>query len=162
MSKSKKWTVLCLALVMLLALDAAITWKLAMHHVESTVQAEPAARMEAVDPLDQFRLEREQLRARQEAQLNDIVHGDKTDAQTVHQAQAQLMSLIERAEQELTLEGILQGRGFADAVVSVGERSCNVLLRQESVTQQESAVILELVMRETGLTGGNVKIIPVK
>ena len=72
------------------------------------------------------------------------------------------MSLIERAEQELTLEGILQGRGFADAVVSVGERSCNVLLRQESVTQQESAVILELVMRETGLTGGNVKIIPVK
>ena len=26
----------------------------------------------------------------------------------------------------------------------------------------ESAVILDLVMRETGLTGGNVKIIPVK
>ena len=107
-------------------------------------------------------MEREQLRARQEAQLNDIIYGDKSDAAAIARAQEQLLSLLSRAEQELTLEGILQGRGFEYAVVSVGERSANVLLRRETVTQRESAVIMELVLRETGLTGGNVKIIPVK
>jgi len=80
----------------------------------------------------------------------------------VSRAQAQLMSLMERREQEVTLEGILQARGFDGALVSVDERSANVLLRREAVTSRESAVILELVMRQTGLTGGNVKIIPVK
>ena len=162
MSNSRRRAILCIALMMLLAMDTAITWRIATHSVTSVATAEPAGVPEVQDPLSQFRLEREQLRARQEAQLNDIVHDGRTDAQTVMQAQAQLLSLMERAGQELTLEGVLHGRGFEDAVVSVGERSCNVLLRRESVTRQESAVILELVMRETGLTGGNVKIIPVK
>lgn len=150
----------CAAFAAALALDTAITWKLA---ARSSVQAVGAsAGVQTEDPLAQFRLEREQLRARQEAQLNEIVYGEKTDDETAAQAQRQMLSLMQRAEQEATLEGILHSRGFGDAVVSVGERSANVLLRREAVTQRESAVILELVMRETGLTGGNVKIIPVK
>ena len=40
--------------------------------------------------------------------------------------------------------------------------AANVLIRGEAPTHAQSAVILDLVMRETGLTGGNVKIIPVK
>ena len=149
-------------LAALLALDAGVTWRLCARHINRSAVAPAIATPEAADPLAQFRLEREQLRARQEAQLNDIVYSDRSDADTVARAQAQLMSLIDRSEKELTLEGILHSRGFEDALVSVGEHSANVLLRREGVTQQESAVILELVMRETGLTGGNVKIIPVK
>ena len=73
------------------------------------------------------------------------------------------MDMLDRAEAENTLEGVLRARGFDDAVVTVGERSANVLLRREApLNQRETAVILELVMRETGLTGGSVKIIPVK
>lgn len=148
-----------LAVAMLLILDTFVTWRMAS---DRNVRPAAAPALEAVDPLDEFRLEREQLAARQEAQLNDIIYNDKTDASTVAQAQRQLLSLLTRREQEVTLEGILQGRGFDGALVSVGERSANVLLRREAVTSAESAVILELVMRETGLTGGNVKIIPVK
>ena len=77
----------------------------------------------------------------------------------------------------------LKARGIEPTlcVVRVGERAddlsyekgvikrceqVGVSLKQvilpDTVTQAESAVILELVLRETGLTGGNVKIIPVK
>lgn len=156
----KKRMMLVFLAVALLALDTLVTWKLAS--CQNAPAAAAVSPLEAVDPLDQFRLEREQLAARQEAQLNDIIYNDRTDAATVAQAQEQLLSLLSRREQELTLEGVLQGRGFEGALVSVGERSANVLLRRETVTSAESAVILELVMRETGLTGGNVKIIPVK
>lgn len=160
MNKAMKGAAWALCLALLLAADAAITWRAAVKRMNRAESA--SAAVEAMDPLDQFRLEREQLRAREEAQLNDIIYSDRSDAATVSRAQERMMSLCARAEQEATLEGLLQGRGFGEALVSVGERSANVLLRAEAVTQQESAVILELVMRETGLTGGNVKIIPVK
>ena len=154
-----KKAMLALAVILMLALDSLVTWKLANGR---SVQPTAAAVLEAVDPLDQFRLEREQLTARQEAQLNDIIYNGKSEAETVNRAQAQLLDLLDRREQEVILEGILQSRGFDGALVSVGERSANVLLRRETVTSRESAVILDLVMRQTGLTGGNVKIIPVK
>ncbi len=162
MRKELKWAACALILAALLSLDAFVTWQVAEDRLSAAQTASAAMPVEAVDPLDQFRLEREQLRAREQAQLNDIVYSEKSDAQTVARAQERLMSLYSRAEQETALEGILQGRGFEGALVSVGERSANVLVRAQSVTQRESAVILELVMRETGLTGGNVKIIPVK
>lgn len=162
MPKSLKWALCAAAFLVLLALDSHITYSVAVSGMDRAASASLEPRLEAADALGQFRLEREQLRARQEAQLNEIIYSDQSDAQTIARAQEQLLSLMSRAEQELTLEGLLQGRGFEDALVSVGERSANVLLRKETVTQQESAVILELVMRETGLTGGNVKIIPVK
>ena len=162
MKKAVKWAVLAVALVALLAADALIARAWTLKVIDKGVEAAAPATLTTVDPLDQFRLERDQLRARQVAQLNDIIYSEKSDAQTVARAQAQLLSLMERQDAEVTLEGLLQGRGFEGALVSVGERSANVLLRREAVTQRESAVILDLVMRQTGLTGGNVKIIPVK
>ena len=51
--------------------------------------------------------------------------------------------------------------GFEDALVTLSGRSANVLVRRDSLTRAETAVILELVMRETGITSGNVKIIPI-
>ena len=162
MSRILKRTLCGLLLFALLAADALVTHELTSRHMNRARSAAASAPPEQVDPMDAFRLEREELRAREEAQLNDIVYSDKSDADMVARAQARLMSLYTRSEQEAALEGILQSRGFEGALVSVGERSANVLLRREAVTQQESAVILELVMRETGLTGGNVKIIPVK
>ncbi len=117
---------------------------------------------EDTDPLTRFRTEREQLRARQTAELNEVIYDDRTDAETVLQAQRQLLDLLNRSEQELTLEGVLQLRGFNGALVTVSSGSVNVLLRRENVTQRETSVILDLVLRETGVSGGNVKIIPVK
>ena len=156
----KRKALTALAVLLLLAADAFITWKIS--HTGPSQPTVAAAPLTAVDPMDQFRLEREQLAARQEAQLNDIIYNANSDAETVSRAQTQLMSLLERREHEVTLEGILQSRGFDGALVIVSERSANVLLRREAVTSRESAVMLDLVMRETGLTGGNVKIIPVK
>lgn len=116
---------------------------------------------EEADPLTRFQTEREQLRARHTAQLNDIIHGDDPDGELVRQAQRQLLDLMRHSEQELSIEGILHARGFDGAVVTISSDSANVLLRTDTVTQAQSAVILELVMRETGLSGGSVKIIPV-
>ena len=124
----------------------------------------PAAPVNAAvqeDAVAAFRTEREQLRAMQKAQLNEIVHDEAAEAEIAALAQRRLMELCSREEHEMTLEGLLALRGFDDPVVTVQSDSVNVLLRRELITQQECSIILDLVCRETGVQSGNVKIIPI-
>lgn len=116
---------------------------------------------EESDPLLAFRTQREQLRSRQRAELNEIIHDADTDGQTLRAAREQLLRSLESEETESRLEGLLRARGFDDAVVDAPGGAVNVLLRAEGLNQRQIAMILELVLRETGVTGGNVKIIPV-
>ena len=147
--------------VIVLALTmAAVGWWMGRSSVDAPVAPVNAAVREE-DAVAAFRTEREQLRAMQKAQLNEIVHGDGTEAEIAALAQRRLMELCSREEHELTLEGLLTLRGFDDPVVTVQSDSVNVLLRTELVTQQECSVILDLVCRETGVQSGNVKIIPI-
>ena len=139
---------------------AAAGWWMGRSSVNVPVAPVNAAVQEE-DAVATFRTEREQLRAMQKAQLNEIVHDDATEAEIAALAQRQLMELCSREEHELTLEGLLTRRGFDDPVVTVQSDSVNVLLRAELVTQQECSVILDLVCRETGVQSGNVKIIPI-
>ena len=146
--------------VIVLALTMAAGWWMGRSSVDVPVAPVNAAVQEE-DAVAAFRTEREQLRAMQKAQLNEIVHGDGSEPEIAALAQRQLMELCSREEHELTLEGLLTLRGFDDPVVTVQSDSVNVLLRAELVTQQECSVILDLVCRETGVQSGNVKIIPI-
>ena len=161
MKRGKRILLGALALGALLAADAWISRRLTLAHLTQAGPAEAVA-AEAEDPIAVFRRTRQQLRARQEAQLNDIIHAQAGDERLAAQAQERLLAMLEHARAESEIEGILQSRGFEDALVSVSDAAANVLVRREALTSRESAVILELVMRQTGLTGGNVKIIPVK
>ena len=161
MSRGIKWAIGALVLAALLAGDALVTARLVMKRVNRADSAPACSRIES-DPMAAFRLEREQLRARQEAQLNDLIHDDTGDEAVKAQARRELLDMLAHARAENAIEGILQSRGFEDALASVSASAANVLIRGEGVTNAQSAVILDLVMRETGLTGGNVKIIPVK
>lgn len=160
MKKGLKLTLGVLAALTLLAADAWVTARLTSTPVRAA-SANVSGASEA-DPVIKFRTEREQLRARQEAQLNDIIHDERSSEVMVQRAQEQLLSMLKQSELETTLEGILQSRGFEDALVTVHAASVNVMFRCEALTRQQSAVILELVLRETGVTSGNVKIIPIK
>lgn len=146
-------------LIALSLVMAAAGWCLGRSSVDAPV-AEVIAPVQE-DAVAAFRTEREQLRSMQKSQLNEIVHGDGTEAEIASLAQRQLIELCSREEHELTLEGLLALRGFDDPVVTVQSDSVNVLLRREIVTQQECSVILDLVCRETGVQSGNVKIIPI-
>ena len=121
-----------------------------------------AAAVEQLGQVERFRQLREQLRAMEKAQLNDVAHGTNTDPELAAMARRQLVELCAREEQELTLEGVLALRGWKDPVVTVHADSVNVLVKAATVTRQESAAILELVCRETGVQSGNVKIIPME
>ena len=148
--------------VILFAFVFVAIWGLNSMRVTIDASAAYTAAVETdADPVSRFRTIRQQLRAMQKAQLNDIAHGADADTELASMAQRQLLQLCEREEDEMILEGVLAMRGWENAVVTVHEDSVNVILQTDMVTQQETSVILELVCRETGVQGGNVKIIPV-
>lgn len=115
----------------------------------------------AVDPMAQYRREREQLRAMQRAQLNEMIHDGQTEDAIRSAAQRQLLDMNEAEAAETNIEGMLCMRGWSECVAAVQGDGVNVLLEDEMITRQESSLILELVCRETGIQPGNVKIIPV-
>ena len=156
----KKWVMGLLSAIVLLTLLAvtAMVLKNRFRMLPARQAQSDAARPDA---LTRFRTEREQLRQRRRAELNDIIHDARTDADTLALAQRQFVAQLEAEDAEVRLEGLLGARGFEGAVVSVSEGAVNVLVRRESMTRQETALILDLVLRETGVSGGNVKIIPV-
>jgi stage III sporulation protein AH len=114
-----------------------------------------------VDPVERFRAERQQLRQMQISQLNDLIYGGTASEEIVLLAQKRLLELMDWTEKETTIEGVLSIRDFKDVVATVHEDSINILIRSDALTKQQTAVILDLVMRETGFSGGNVKIIPI-
>ena len=130
---------------------------------QKNLQAAPVMQVQETGqaPIDQFRREREQLRAMQRAQLNEIIHDAQTDADIRGAAQRQLLEMNAAETAETTLEGVIRMRGWEDCVVTAQPDSVNVLLCAELITQQESSMILELVCRETGIQSGGVKIIPI-
>lgn len=113
------------------------------------------------DPIEAFRTERQQLRQQQIAQLNDMIHSEHANDEIIAMAQTRLLDLMEWAEQETTLEGILRMRDFEDVVATVHDDSVNIMIRAETLNQQQTAVILDLVRSETEISGENVKIIPI-
>lgn len=112
------------------------------------------------DAIEDFRVERAQLRDRELAELQNIIDSELTQSAERAQAQSRKMDILKWAEQETTMEGVLRARGYEQAVITVHQDSVNVLVKAESLSKHDSAIILELVSRETGQTGGNIKIIP--
>ncbi|MDL2206582.1 SpoIIIAH-like family protein [Eubacteriales bacterium OttesenSCG-928-N13] len=114
-----------------------------------------------IDPILAFTEERTAVREQEQQQLQAIMQDETADASLKLDAGQRLMTLSDWIEKEVTIEGVLRIRGFQDPVASVHQDSVNVMVRAENLTRTQSAQILELVSRETGLTGGNIKIIPI-
>ena len=148
----------CIVLIICLSFAAG---RFARVPEKKTANVQTVAAQAEVDPIDAFRTEREQLRQMQAAQIDELIHSENTDSEVIRMAQARLLERLDDQEKETTIEGVLRARGFKDAIATVHRDSVNILVRAEALSRQETAVILELVVRETGISGGNVKIIPI-
>ena len=108
-----------------------------------------------------FASDRNSVRQAEIEQLEEICADGQTSEEIRLSAQRRILQLRERMEKEAVIADVLTARGYEMPVVTVQQDSVNVVLRAPALSQTEAGVILELVMRETGVTGGNVKIIPI-
>lgn len=111
------------------------------------------------DYFEAFREERNAVRTSEIGYLDEVIAVSYSDAETLADAQAQKLALIENMEAEFTIESLLKAKGFADAAVTFHKGSVNVVVDSEELTSEKVAQILDIVQRETGESADNIKII---
>ena len=108
-----------------------------------------------------FAVDRNEIREAEIDQLQSIAADPMTSDAVRQSAQERIMELRAWMEQEATIADVLSARGYELPVVTVHPDSVNVVVRGGTLSREEAGVIIELVTRETGITGGTVKIIPI-
>lgn len=108
-----------------------------------------------------FRAQRETARADEIALLDDIVNRQNAPDQSVREADERKIELTHFTEQERAIEKLLVAKGFEDAVAFVQEDTVSIAVKKEKLSEEDTAKILELAIRQTDQPVENIKIIPV-
>lgn len=107
---------------------------------------------------ESFRDERNLVRSQEIDYLRMILNDETTDMETLQSAQARLMELVSNMEQEFSIESRIRAKGFADAAVTFRSGSITVVVDGESLSDEEVARILDIVLSETGAPASAVRI----
>lgn len=94
--------------------------------------------------------------------LDAIIANSASDADAVKKAQDDKLELTKNMELELVLEGLIKALGYDDAVVTNSTENVNVIIKAASITAEQAAQILEVIVTETDKKANNVRIIPVE
>ncbi|MDP2892202.1 MAG: SpoIIIAH-like family protein [Bacillota bacterium] len=108
---------------------------------------------------EDFRKEREATREKEIQYLDSIINDKNTDKETLADAQQRKIALTQAMETEMTIEGLIKAKGFEDAIVTLHKGSVNAVVKVKQLTQQQAAQIMDIVRRESGENGENIKII---
>ncbi len=124
---------------------------------DSVSEASSGGVMQQLSFFESFRSERDTTRAQEIAYIDSIIE-QGADAETMADAQQQKLSIVDNMEKEMTIESLLKAKGFADAAVTLHSGSVNVILSAETLTDEQVAQVLDIIVRETGEKTENVKI----
>lgn len=95
------------------------------------------------------KLNRKQVRSRNEASLLEIINNTEISEDMKADAIASMNQLTDRAEKELDAEILLDAKGFKDSVVSINDDSVDVIIGAASITEEQRAQIEDIVTRKT-------------
>lgn len=138
--------------------NAGVGGEAAPEIIPSENSADTPAMGAGVNYFSAYRESREQQRAKEIEYLRLIINDERTDSETLQDAQEQLMDIVSGMEMEFTLEQLLLAKGFNDVAVTFHNGSINVIVDAATLAQEQVAQILEVVIRETGEQAGNVKV----
>ena len=107
------------------------------------------------------RLSREQARDEAVSTLRELTESEDADQTAKDEAAAQISSLADDSVAEANIESLIRAKGYADAVVMIGDSSVNVVVAppEGGLQATDVTVIKDIVVSETGVTAGQVKIV---
>jgi stage III sporulation protein AH len=174
--KGKKKIILIVALVVLLVGAGYLNYRLSMAPAADAADSvvNDAGPQSTVDSLSgevelpvmstgdyfaDYKQNRENVRNKEISYLDSIIDDTKSDADTLKDAQAQKMEIVTSMEKELTIEGLLNAKGFEDAIVTVHKGAVNIVVKMKEISDQQAVQILDIVQKETNEPAKNIKII---
>lgn len=107
------------------------------------------------------RLNRQQARDSALEILQQAAEDAMADQTIIDQANASIQGLADNTLAEAQIENLVIAKGYADCVCYINENSASVVVAatETGLTDTDTARIAEIVMEETGLGAGQIKII---
>lgn len=107
------------------------------------------------------RLNRQQARDSALEILQQASEDAMADQKMIDEANESIQTLAEHTLAEAQIENLVIAKGYEDCVCYINEESASVVVAatENGLTEADTARIAEIVMEETGLTAGQIKII---
>lgn len=89
--------------------------------------------------------------------LSDVKSTDAMKQEATNKAAA----IAKAVEQESKIEDLVRAKGFADCVVYIEDKNCNVVVQADGLKPQETLQITEIVSAQSNIAMENIKIVTV-
>ena len=106
----------------------------------------------ASDFAAQAKITREQVRAQNKEELQQIIDNEQISETEKQQAVDSLVAMTEMAEKETAAEMLLEAKGFVDAIVNLTGETADVVVSDSQLGDDQRAQIEDIVQRKTGVS----------
>ena len=128
---------------------------------DTAAQTDAAADTPESDYFASSRLTRTQARDEAVSTLKELSESGTADQTAKDEAAAQISALADDTVAEANIESLIRAKGSEDAVVMLGVGSANIVVAPPDggLQAEDVAVIRDIVLSETGMTAGQIKIV---
>ena len=117
-----------------------------------------SASTESEECVAQVKLGREQVRSKNREALQKIIDDAGVSEEEKKSAVDAMVKLTENAQMEEDAQMMLEAKGFKNAVVSLSDDCCDVIVGKEDVTDEKRAQIEDIIKRKTNIGASNIVI----
>lgn len=110
----------------------------------------------AVSNLDGARLLKEQTIAKNKATLLEIINNENLSEAAKQEAIDSMLTMTQTAQKETDAQMLLEVKGYADTVVSINNGTVDVMVNAVSLTDAQTAQIMDIVQRKTDVSAENI------
>ena len=101
---------------------------------------------------------REQVRSKNKEALQKIIDDAGVSEAEKKSAVDAMVKLTENAQMEEDAQMMLEAKGFKNAVVSLSDECCDVIVGKDDVTDEKRAQIEDIIKRKTNIGASNIVI----
>ena len=117
-----------------------------------------SASTESEECVAQVKLGREQVRSKNKEALQKIIDDEGVSEAEKKSAVDAMVKLTENAQMEEDAQMMLEAKGFKNAVVSLSDECCDVIVGKDDVTDEKRAQIEDIIKRKTNIGASNIVI----
>lgn len=106
----------------------------------------------ALDTLAGAKLIKEQTRAKNKDTLMEIINNEELTESAKKDAINAMISMTDIAQKETDAQMLLEAKGYKEAVVSISDGTCDVMIGATKLSDAQTAQIMDIVQRKTDIS----------
>lgn len=112
----------------------------------------------SVNSLAGAKLLKEQTRAKNKETLLEIINSESLTEAAKQEAVDSMIAMTDTAQKETDAEMLLEAKGYTESVVSISDETADVMIGAATLTDSQTAQIMDIVQRKTNIAPENIVI----